>query len=83
LTAFDSLPPHHKTFRAADGGSALHLKVNEFAVIDTTDRQLQKGELYLIQYESGERNARAISEWVAVGASNLFVGWRSWQPPTN
>jgi hypothetical protein len=60
LTAFDVLPPEHKTFRVSDGDSAPHLKINEFAVIDTTDRELQKGEIYLIQYESGERNRRIV-----------------------
>jgi hypothetical protein len=41
-------------------------------VIDTTDRELQKGELYLIQYESGERNRRIVQTstgYVGVGES--------------
>jgi hypothetical protein len=80
LTAFDSLPPEHKTFRIADGGSAPHLKVDEFAVIDTTDRELQKGELYLIQYESGERNRRIVqisTGYIGVGRSGRqqLVWW--------
>jgi len=55
LTFFGSLPPHHKTFRVRDDASAPHLKPGEFAVIDTRDAELQKGEVYLIQYESGSR----------------------------
>lgn len=72
LTAFDVLPADHKTFRIADGDSAPHLKVNEYAVIDTTDRELQKGELYLIQYESGERNRHIVqirTGYIGVGRS--------------
>jgi hypothetical protein len=45
LTCFDSLPPHHKTFHVRDGSSAPHLKPGEFAVIDTADTELQKGEV--------------------------------------
>jgi hypothetical protein len=56
LTFFESLPPHHKTFHVRDGASAPHLKPGEFAVIDTRDTELQKGEVYLIQYESGRRS---------------------------
>jgi hypothetical protein len=61
LTFFGALPPGHITFLVADDGSAPHLKIGEFAVIDTTDRELQNGEVYLIQYESGQ-GARRISQ---------------------
>jgi hypothetical protein len=60
LTAFDSLPPKHRTLLVPDNDSAPHLQVSEYAVIDTTDRELQKGELYVIQYESGERWCRIV-----------------------
>jgi len=53
LTIFESLPLGHSTLRIADDASAPHLKAGEYAVIDTTDCELQSGELYLIQYSSG------------------------------
>jgi len=33
-----------------------HLNIGEFAVIDTTDRKLQHGELYLKQDDTGRRD---------------------------
>ena len=60
LTLFQTLPPGHQTFRVPDDGSAPHLKECEFAVIDTTDFELQHGELFLIQYSLGERNRQII-----------------------
>jgi hypothetical protein len=50
LTLFETLPPLHKTFLVSDDSSTPHLKEREYAVIDTTDRELQTGELFLIQY---------------------------------
>jgi hypothetical protein len=50
------LPAQHKTFRVRDDGSDPHLHEGEYAVIDTTDRELQHGELYVIQYENGRRS---------------------------
>jgi hypothetical protein len=50
LTLFKTLPPGHKTLLVEDDGSFPHLKVGEYAVIDTTDVELQKGEMYVIQY---------------------------------
>jgi hypothetical protein len=58
------LPPDHKTFRVGDDGSDPHLHEGEYAVIDTTDRELQHGELYVIQYENGRRS-RHISQATA------------------
>lgn len=60
LVQYSKLPRGHKTFQVADDGSAPHLVESEFAVIDTTDRKPQHGELYLIQYESGRRNRRIV-----------------------
>jgi hypothetical protein len=59
LTLFETLPPDHKTFRVPDDGSSPHLKEREFAVIDTTDREPQHGELFLKQ-ESGHSRPRQI-----------------------
>jgi hypothetical protein len=55
LPIFESLPCGHNTLLVADDASAPHLKAGEFAVIDTLDRELQSGELFVIQYESGDR----------------------------
>jgi hypothetical protein len=40
LTLFTDLLVGHLTFRVSDDGSAPHLKENEFAVVDTTDREV-------------------------------------------
>jgi hypothetical protein len=61
---FETLPAQHKTFRVRDDGSDPHLHEGEYAVIDTTDRELQHGELYVIQYENGRRS-RHISQAAA------------------
>lgn len=50
LTPFKNLPPGHKTFEVTRDGAEPHLNVGEFAVIDTSDRDVQNGELYLIQW---------------------------------
>ena len=60
LTVFTRLPPGHATFRVGDDGSAPHLNEHEFAVVDITDRGLQHGELFIIQYESGNRRRRIV-----------------------
>ena len=44
----------------ADDASAPHLKAGEYAVIDTTDRELQAGELYIIQCDSGDRRRHVV-----------------------
>jgi hypothetical protein len=61
LTYYASLPPAHCTLLVRDDASAPHLKVGEYAVIDTTDCELQKGELYAIEYGGvGEQQRRII-----------------------
>jgi hypothetical protein len=56
LTSFEKLDgPAHKTFLVSDDLSAPHLRPDEYAVVDTTDRELQHGELYLVEYDSGSR----------------------------
>jgi hypothetical protein len=60
LTLFETLPPGHKTFRVPDDGSSPHLKEREFAVIDTTDREPQHGELFLMQTPGGTRHRRIV-----------------------
>lgn len=82
LTTFKSLDdPKHKTFLVRDGGSSPHLRKGEYAVIDTADRDLQSGELYVIQYESGERRreiSQAKSDHLNItgpGAEDSLVWW--------
>ena len=55
LTPFKRLPVDHKTFKVTRDGAEPHLNVGEFAVVDTTDREPQHGELYLIQWSGGSR----------------------------
>jgi hypothetical protein len=56
LTLFETLPPGHKTFHVPDDGSSPHHKEQEFAVIDTTDREPQHGELFLKASSLGRRS---------------------------
>src|SRR6476660_5524081 len=55
LPNFDNLPKGHSTFWVSDDAGAPHLEIGEFAVIDTTDRKLQHGELYVMQGDTGRR----------------------------
>jgi hypothetical protein len=58
LTQFSTLPPGYCTLPIRDDASAPHLNVGEFAVIDTTDCQLQRGELYAIEYSTNQAARR-------------------------
>jgi hypothetical protein len=75
LTIFDSLPRNHRTVRISDDASAPHLKAGEFAVVDTADRGLQAGELYVIQYSSGHHVVQIRSTRSGWWASDL-AGYR-------
>ena len=55
LTLFDNLSVGHGTFLVTDDGSEPHLKRGEYAVVNTVDREVQHGELYVVQSESGPR----------------------------
>src|SRR5580704_9566386 len=48
LTVFDRLPAKHVTFLTSEDGAEPHLCKGEFAVVDTTNREPQHGELYVI-----------------------------------
>jgi hypothetical protein len=65
LTPFETLPAGHATFRVDDDGSAPHLNVDEYAVIDTNDRELQHGELYLYQSNCGPRDRSIVQAKIA------------------
>jgi hypothetical protein len=81
LTIYESLPPGYCTFRVKGDGSAPHLCQNEYAVIDTLDRDIQHGELYVIQHEGGRRSrwlAQARVDYLNItgpGAEDSLVWW--------
>ncbi len=60
LIQYSKLPDGHMTFRVEDDDSDPHLRESEFAVVDTTDREVQHGELFVVQYESGRRHRRIV-----------------------
>ncbi|MGO3931806.1 hypothetical protein [Rhodopseudomonas pseudopalustris] len=60
LTQFSKLPPGHKTLRVPDDSSAPHLNEREFAVVDTTDCDVQHGELFVVQHETGNRRREIV-----------------------
>lgn len=80
LTPFKSLPPAHKTFLVTRDGAEPHLNVGEYAVVDTTDREIQHGELYLIQWTGGARlrqivHVRAEREKLGAGRKRKLIWW--------
>lgn len=60
LTVFDLLPAKHVTFLVSQDGAEPHLRKGEYAVVDTTDREPQHGELFVIQYEGQERRRHLV-----------------------
>jgi hypothetical protein len=48
LTVFDSIPTGCTVLTVADDSCDPHLRVGEFALVDTMDREPQHGELYVI-----------------------------------
>lgn len=81
LTIFEALDPEHKTFLVNDNASAPHLRAGEYAVVDTADRELQNGELYVIQWESGMRRRCIVqirsdlANITGHGAADSLVWW--------
>ncbi len=78
LTLFTTLPANHKTIRVDDDGAAPHLSEDEFAVIDTTDREPQHGELYVIEYSTNRSIVQARSSYCNItgpGAEDTLVWW--------
>ena len=89
LTIFDRLPAKHSTLLTTEDGAEPHLCKGEFAVVDTTDREPQHGELYVIQYQGHERRRRLIQltssqlNITGPGAKPSLVWWcgdlRGWR----
>ena len=89
LTIFDRLPAKHVTFLTSEDGAEPHLCKGEFAVIDTTDREPQHGELFAIQYQGFERRRALVqvrSDMLNItgpGAKPSLVWWcgdlRGWR----
>lgn len=51
----DMLPAGCIAFPVVDQDSAPHLRLGEFAVVDTSDTAPRNGEVYVIQWDSGRR----------------------------
>jgi hypothetical protein len=89
LTVFDRLPAKHVTFLTSEDGAEPHLCKGEFAVVDTTDRDPQHGELYVIQYQGSERRRALVQvrsdrlNITGPGAEPSLVWWcgdlRGWR----
>jgi hypothetical protein len=81
LTVIDTLPQGHVTFLVTEDGAEPHLRRNEYAVIDTTDREPQHGELYLTQSQGGVRRryivhaTRSFANITGPGAADSEVWW--------
>jgi len=55
---YDELPANCIAYEAPNDDTEPHIGDGEFAVIDTEDRALINGELYLIEWKSGIRDDR-------------------------
>jgi hypothetical protein len=75
LTIFESLPCGHNTLLISDDASAPHLKAGEYAVIDTLDRELQAGELYLIQYSNGRHVVQIRTGQITTDSGRRQLVW--------
>jgi len=53
LTIFEDVPPGHKAVLVRITGFEPHLKLGEFAVVDTSDKEVVNGELYMIWNSNG------------------------------
>jgi hypothetical protein len=58
LTQLKKLPPNGGSFAVLNDGSEPHLRKGEYAIVDLSDRELQHGELYLVQWNSGTRGIK-------------------------
>ncbi len=82
LTIFEDLQPAHKAVLVLQTGFEPHLKVGEFAVVDTTDKDVSNGELYMIWNRSGVNGLHCISvqasmrEYEDRDGPFTAVGWR-------
>jgi len=60
LTMFDHVPAGCRLQLVVDDDSAPHLRVGEFAVIDTGDTDPQHGEVYLVRWSNGRKSIEQI-----------------------
>jgi hypothetical protein len=61
LTPFDGLTIGLRTFRISTDLLEPHLRAGEYAVVDPSDREIQHGELYLIQWQQGRREVLQVT----------------------
>lgn len=81
LPLFHRLEHNLKTFRVDENGSEPHIRSGEYAVIDINDRDPAHDELFVIQYDSGERRRHVVhvtssfANITAPGAADTLVYW--------
>ncbi|MCP3463587.1 hypothetical protein [Bradyrhizobium sp. CCGUVB23] len=81
LPLFHHLTQRLKTFRVDDTGSEPQIRFGEYAVVYTNDCNPVHDELFVIQYDSGERRrhvAHVTSSYVNItgpGADDTLVYW--------
>jgi hypothetical protein len=82
LTLFEDLPPAHKAVLVLQTGFEPHLKVGEFAVVDTTDKEVLNGELYMIWNNSSLNGPQlsivqaSMREYRGSDGPFTALGWR-------
>jgi hypothetical protein len=55
LTVFEDIPPGHKAVRVHHESFAPHVRVGEIAIVDTLDKEVQDGELYMFWISGRDR----------------------------
>lgn len=66
----DALPAGARTFMVADQMAEPHIHLGEVAIVDTNDRELQSGEIYLVRWSSGTERLMSVKY-----RSTGWVGW--------
>lgn len=66
----DALPAGARTFMVADEMAEPHIHLGELAIVDTNDRELQSGEIYLVRWSSGTERLMSVKY-----RSTGWVGW--------
>lgn len=66
----DALPAGARAFMVTDEMAEPHIHLGELAIVDTNDRELQSGEIYLVRWSSGGERLISIKY-----RSTGWVGW--------
>jgi hypothetical protein len=58
-----------------DDSSYPHLRRGEIAVVDTTDREPQHGEVFVVEWSSGRRSIKQLLAREMYHPDGHYIGW--------